>query len=199
MALDVIKLKDGLREAFSKGRETSKNHKGENELKYGKMDIAEEIAKTIVTYASDAEILILPGPLMIPGSPPVADLVNIGKKLTVSSSTIGEAALKLSIYNSINTLDSTMSKFSLGITSYIATSFINFGDNIGNTAIGSTILPIPINFIPVKSLGLGGGSEEEIIELMSAIIDSGFKTSLFSGTCTTISAGIGPVISQKLL
>ena len=83
MALDRQKLYDGLISAYEKGRETkavSGGEDGEVESVHDKGDVAGFIADAIVSYASDAEIMLLTGPFLIPAAPsPIPDPANMGQ------------------------------------------------------------------------------------------------------------------------
>ena len=201
MALDRQKLYDGLLSAFKKGRETSSVSNGvpgEVEAKYNKSDVAGFIADAIVDYASDAEILLLPGPFLIPSASPVPDPANLGRKVKVKTASAGKSALKASIRSSFETRDPVMSLITAGIMVYIPASFTVFSST-GNTATGATAPTVPPVLAPCTAAGLAGASEEKVVDLMATIIHSSFKAAIFSGTGLTVVGGTGPVISQPLL
>jgi hypothetical protein len=202
MALDSQKLIDGLKEAFEKGKETqdvSGGEDGEVEAKYTEGDVAGFLADAIVDYASDAEILLLPGPLMIPAAPPVPDIPNLGSLLQPQTTDVGKPILKASIEASFTTKDPIMSLITTGITSYIAISFTSFMGFPGNTAVGTTVpVFIPV-LAPCTALGMAGAEQDEIIELMAVLIHTAFKSSVFNGSAISVFGGIGPIIAQPLL
>ena len=203
MALDKQKLYDGLIEAFEKGTETqsvSGGEEGETESKYSKGDVAGFIADAIVSYASDAEILLLTGPFLIPAAPsPIPDAANTGQKVKVKTADIGKPALKSAIEASFNSMDPVMGLITTGIMAYIPASFTVFQGTTGNVATGATAPTIPPVLAPCTALGMAGSEKEDIVNLMANIIHATFKASIFNGVGTTVAAGVGPVIAQPLL
>ena len=203
MALDRDKLRDGLLNAFEKGRETktvSGGEEGEVEPVHTSSDVAGFIADAIVSYASDAEILLLTGPFLIPAAPsPIPDPANIGQKVTVKTADTGRSALKAAILSSFQTKDPVMGLVTAGIMAYIPSSFTVFQSLVGNTATGATVPTVPPVFVPCTALGLAGGSEADIVDLMATIIHASFKASIFNGAGITVAGGAGPVIAQSLL
>lgn len=201
MALDQQKLYAGLTEAFDKGIETIpvSGSAGQTESKYSKGEIAGFIADAIVDYASDAEILLLPGPLMIPAPTPVPDVANLGSVLKAQTFDIGKPLLKASIEASFTTKDPVMSLITTGVVSYIATSFTVFTGFPGNTATGTTLPVITPVLAPCTALGMAGSEQDKIIDLMAFIIHTAFKSSVFNGSAVSVFGGIGPIIAQPLL
>ena len=128
MALDRQKLYDGLISAYEKGRETKAvpgGEDGEVESVHDKGDVAGFIADAIVSYASDAEIMLLTGPFLIPAAPsPIPDPANMGQKVKVQTAETGKAALKSSIEASFSAQDPVMGLITAGIMAYIPSSFV---------------------------------------------------------------------------
>ena len=203
MALDRQKLYDGLISAYEKGRETravSGGEDGEVESVHDKGDVAGFIADAIVSYASDAEIMLLTGPFLIPAAPsPIPDPANMGKKVKVQTAETGKAALKSSIEASFSAQDPVMGLITAGIMAYIPSSFTAFSSTIGNSAVGATAPTVPPVLAPVVALGLAGGEEADIVDLMATIIHASFKAAIFNGVGTTVAGGVGPVVAQMLL
>ena len=78
-------------------------------------------------------------------------------------------------------------------------SFTAFSSNTGNTATGVTAPTVPPILAPCMAIGLAGGSEADIVDLMATIIHASFKASLFTGLALTVAGGSGPVTAQPLL
>lgn len=203
MALDRNKLRDGLLDAFGKGRETksvSGGEEGEVEPVHSTNDVAGFIADAIVSYASDAEILLLTGPFLIPAAPsPIPDPANMGQKVKVKTADVGRSALQSAIFASFSSKDPVMGLVTTGIMAYIPASFTAFQSMIGNSATGAAAPTVPPVFAPCTALGLAGGSEADIVDLMATIIHTSFKASIFNGVGITIAGGVGPVVAQPLL
>jgi len=203
MALDRQKLYDGLLSAYEKGRETkavSGGEEGEVESVHNESDVAGFITDAIVSYASDAEILLLTGPFLIPAAPsPIPDPANMGQKVKVSTAESGKAALKSAIQSSFSSKDPVMSLITAGIMAYIPASFTSFSSSIGNSAVGATAPTVPPIFAPVTAAGLAGGEEADIVDIMATIIHASFKAAVFNGVGTTVAGGVGPVVAQMLL
>ena len=205
MALDKQKLFDGLKEAFSKGREveekTKKDSEGNDnkvsEAKNGQPDIAGFIADAIATYASDAEVLIV-APFVTPV--PAPDPSVVGAKLKVQTSQIGKEALKSVILTSMNIQDTAMLAITSGIIAYTAASFTVFANSAGTiTAAGASVMAVPPALISSLAVGLAGGSEDDVTNLMSTIIHASFMSAVFTGAGTNAAAGsTGPVVSTLM-
>ena len=203
MGLDRQKLYDGLLEAFEKGKETqgvSGGEDGEVEAKYTEGDVAGFIADAIVAYASDAEVMLLTGPFMIPAAPsPIPDPANMGQKVKVQTADVGKAALKSSIEASFSSGDPVMGLVTAGIMAYIPASFTAFQSTSGNMAAGATAPTVPPVLAPCTALGLAGSEEPDIVDLMATLIHASFMASLFNGVATTVAGGVGPVVAQPLM
>jgi len=203
MALDRGKLYDGLLDAFAKGKETksvSGGEEGEVEAKYTEGDVAGFLADAIVAYASDAEVMLLTGPFMIPAAPsPIPDPANMGQKVQVQTAETGKVALKSAIEASFASGDPVMGLVTAGIMAYIPASFTVFSSTIGNTATGATAPTVPPVLAPCIALGLAGSEEPDIVDVMATIIHASFMASLFNGAGITVAGGLGPVIAQPLM
>jgi len=206
MAYNSQKLTDGLKAAFEKGRETkgvSGGVDGEVEPKYTKDDIAGFIADTIVDFASDAEIIMLPGPFMMPnpsGTPPlIPDVGNMASVLKTQTAKAGHGILKSAFSASFAAKDPSWSAATAGIISYAATLTFFQGSPIPNLATGATIMVVPPVFASVTAAGLAGSDEDSCIQLMAIIIDTSFRSCIFNGAGITILAGAGPILGQPLI
>jgi len=203
MALNRQKLYDGLLDALEKGKETksvSGGEEGEVEAKHTEGDVAGFIADAIVDYASDAEILMLTGPFMIPVIPtPMADPVNIAQPVQVQTADVGKAPLKAAIEAGFAAGDPVMVGVTTGVMAYIPASLLVFQGSPGGVATGVTVPTVPPILAPCMALGLAGAGEPEIVNLMATIIHASFKASIFNGLGLTLAGGAGPVVGQPLL
>ena len=201
MALSKQKLVDGLKEAFDKAKEVEESTKkvdGKDvkvsDPKHNQDAIAGFIADAIVSYASDTEVLIA-APFVTPV--PAPDPSVVGSKLKVQTSQVGKEALKSVILASMNIQDTAMLAITSGIMAYAATSFTAFANSAGTiTAVGASGMVVPPAFISPLAVGLAGGSEDDVINLMSSIIHASFLSTAFTGAGTNAAAGsTGPVVS----
>jgi len=161
-------------------------------------EAAQYLAFAIVAYASSAEVICAPGPILIPGSPPLPSSAT-GRKVKVSTAEVGKTALWDSISSSFDLGLSTMSVASTGIVAYVASSFTVFSGG-GMTVSGAAVMPPPlINFLStIPPIGLNGASTEDIAAHMATVIDSAFKGTTFTGVCTAPDGGVGPVVGTLL-
>ena len=206
MAYNTQKLVDGIKAAFEKGRETqsvSGGEEGEVENKYTEGDVAGFIADAIVDFASDAEILLLPGPFLHPNPappPPVLpDVANMAALLKVQTAQAGHSILKAGFEASFAAGDPSMTPATAAIVSYAATLTFFQGSPLPNIATGVTAMAAPPIFAPVVAAGLAGADEDTCVQLMALIIDVSFRSCIFNGAGLTILAGAGPVLFQPLI
>tara|TARA_R110000851_G_scaffold107051_3_gene227049 strand:+ start:5234 stop:5791 length:558 start_codon:yes stop_codon:yes gene_type:complete len=184
--LNMEQLKSGLLDAFTAGAEGDES------------DAAAEIAAAIVEYASSAEILMLPGPILIPAAPPLPS-TGQGAMLAVATADTGKSLLEHSIKNQFAAQDPTMLILGLAIQMYVNTSFTVFSAQIGHTATGATLMVAPPVLAPVVAAGLSGQSAESCAGLMASIIHMSFKTSMFNGAGIAVDGGLGAVAAQLLI
>jgi len=202
MALSKQKLVDGLKDAFTKAKEveekTKKDSEG-NDVKVSEAinsqsDIAGFIADAIVSYAADAEVLVST-PFTTPV--PAPDPSVVGAKLKVQTSQVGKEALKSAVLASMNTQDAAMLAVTNGIIAYTLASFTVFANSAGTiTASGASAMVVPPALISTLAVGLAGGSEDDVINLMSTIIHASFVSTTFTGVgVNATAASTGPVVS----
>ncbi len=197
MALDKDKLEQGLIDALKKGEETqsvSGGEEGEVEPKYTEGDIAGFIADAIVDYASDAEVM-LAGPILIPGAPPVPSSA-IGSKVKTTMADVGKSALKSAISSGFAVGDAPLAMMTVGIVAYLAT-FTVFSAS-GNTATGGTI-PIP-PMLSAASMNVQNneGSLEDWCSAVASAIHTSFTTSMFGGAVVASDGGVGASVPSPL-
>jgi len=202
MALSKQKLVDGLKEAFTKAKEVEESTKkvdGKDvkvsEAKNSQSDIAGFIADAIVSYASDAEVLVS-APFATPVPAPDASVV--GKKLKVQTAQAGKPALQSTILTSMNTQDVAMTAITSGIMAYTAASFIAFtGTTV--TAAGAAVMAVPPLLVVPLAVGIGGGEEDDVINAMATVIHTSFLGSTFTGAgSNTAPPSTGAVVSTLM-
>jgi hypothetical protein len=199
MALSKQKLVDGLKDAFTKAKEVEESTKkvdGKDvkvsEAKNSQSDIAGFIADAIVSYASDAEVLVST-PFATPVPAPDASVV--GKKLKVQTAQAGKSTLQSAILTSMNTQDVAMTVITSGIVAYTAASFIAFAGGTV-TAAGAAVMAVPPLLVTSLAVGIGGGEEDDVINAMATVIHASFLGTLFTGAgANTAPASAGPVVS----
>ena len=185
--LDMNQLEFGIKLAFGVGEDGGDSDEG-----------AVELADAIVKYGSKADILLLPGPILIPGAPPVPSSAN-GAKATVQSAESGRAALESGLKAQFNAGDPTMMLMSMAIMTYVNTSFFAFKATAGHMATGMTAMASPPDFTPVKNAGLAGEDSNFCAKMMAGIIHFAFQTSIFNGAAVAADGGLGAVTGQKLM
>lgn len=160
-------------------------------------DVADAISDAITDYAADAEIVCLPGPILIPGAPPVVSSA-FGSKQPLVDETIGKAALTAAINAQFEAQDPTMMVMANGIVAYVAATFVAFSATgmappMGDMVTGVTVMSVPPPLTPVVPAGLAGAEIEQIAAQMASIIHASFKASIFTGLCAAKDLGAGPV------
>ena len=191
MALDKQKLVDGLKDAFTKARDP--------EAKNSQPDIAGFIADAIITYASDAEIMIpIPSTLLMPPAAP--DTASAGAKLKVKTAQVGKPVLQAAILTSMNTQDVAMTAITSGIVAYVAASFIAFANSINTiTGAGVAVMAVPPLLVAPLAIGMAGGEEDDVINAMATVIHASFLVTLFTGVGTnTAPPAAGPIVSTLM-
>ena len=160
-------------------------------------EVADALASAIVSYSSEAQILMLPGPIQIPGSPPVTS-TGQGATLLITTAQTGKRALKQGIRLQFSEEDPTLGIMAKAIQEYVNTSFTTFAAPVGHAAVGSTVMASPPRLELVLAGGLAGNSLAESAALMAKLIHEAFQVSVFSGAGTAADAGVGTVSGQKL-
>ena len=197
MALSESKLRSEIKNAFKKGKEL-RNDKP----RYTKNDVANFLADAIVSYASDAEIQIsAPSTLLstVPATLGTPDVASSGQRLSVANPQPGKASLASSIVVSFNAMDVGMVVLTPAIVAYAATLF-SFKNTAGTiTATGASVMAAPPVLAPALAIGAGGGSEDDVVRMMSSIIHASFKSVLFTGVGNNIAPlATGPVIGPLI-
>tara|TARA_R100000008_G_scaffold73699_1_gene52240 strand:+ start:37 stop:618 length:582 start_codon:yes stop_codon:yes gene_type:complete len=181
MALDENKLKQALIDNYQNIKDNRLSIK----------DSADGMAKAIVDYATDAEVIIN-APPTIPGSPPVPDTSVVGKKAKVTTPTIGQRALQIGILGSltemINGDDDEMALLTTSIVIFAAT-FLNYKSSSGTLVKGTTLMSSPPILKSAIEKGMKGGKLEDVVGEMTRIINKSFKTTIFTGVVTNPSTG----------
>jgi hypothetical protein len=188
MALNVSNLKNDIKDAFQHGLDGGTS-----------AEVAQFLAHAIVSYASEAEILVS-GPVIIP--PPVSAPSSAnGRKVKVTTAASTILALQTQIANSLTAGDQ-YALMSSGIIAYAATSFTNFADPSIGTCPGAALMAIPPVFAPVIAAGMAATSDSPVIEktsdIMSKIIHASFLSTMFTGVCTAVDLGVGPAIGPLM-
>ena len=162
-------------------------------------EAAEKFASAIVSYASKAEVICAPGPILIPGTPPVPSSAN-GQMVKVSTADVGKVALEQAFAASFEAEDKELSIAADGVIAYVASSFTVFSGN-GITVTGAAVMPPP----PIKAMGFlppvgvnGGASVEEMASLFAGVINTAFLATTFAGACVAPDGGLGPVAGTLL-
>jgi len=181
MGLDRQKLYDGLVDAYNQGAEVSSE------------EVAGLIASAIENYASDAEFMLAPGPMLIPTTPPVAS-TSQNAMVTVQTSDLGTVALKAAILGGFTAGDSLLAAMTAGIVAYVAASFTSFmGSPVAHTAIGVALMSIPPVLSPTIAIGLAGGEMEAVADAQATAIHAAFLATIFTGAGTGLDGGLGAV------
>lgn len=187
MALSKSELESDILDGFKTGLEGASVR-----------EAAQFFAFAILAYASSAEIICAPGPILIPAAPPVPSSAN-GQLVTVQTYELGKNALWDAIEASFVATDASMSIAAAGIVLYVASSFTVFSGN-GITVTGAALMPPPL--IQVLStappVGVSGASVEDQAALMASIIHGAFLGTTFTGFCLAPDGGVGPVISTLI-
>jgi hypothetical protein len=185
MALKLSILVAGIESAFTNGIEGADVEA-----------VIEEITTTIVLYSTGAEILMLPGPIQIPGSPPVPS-TGQGATLKVTTTETGRDALKKGIKEQFEEGDPTFMKMAVAVQAYVNASFTIFSA-AGHTATGTTTMSAPPALTAVLVDGLAGSSVIETAGMIAALIHTSYMGSVFSGAGTAVDGGLGTVSGQTL-
>jgi len=187
MALDKIKLENGLNDAFKQVQET----------KYkaailGSLDASKRISSAIVDYAKDAEVIVTVPPFT-PATTPYPKTAVIGKKVKVKTAMVGKLPLQGIIFSNFE-LDSVITRkflllFSAAIVVYATTSFTAFskGSIMG---AGASVMSLPPFLQPATKKGEDGGGVQAVVKEMANIIHRSFKATVFTGTVIAGSAVI---------
>ena len=187
MALNKNTLKQNLIDNFTNVRDNVKSQK----------DSADRLAQAIVDYAKDAEVMVATPFVITVGGAPDASVV--GQKLKVGSVAVGKQALVSQIMTSFKLMDPTMNLISLSIVTFAAL-MLNFSNATKTiNAVGATVMAAPPIFLPSTKKGMDGGSIVDVCNEMAKVIDTSFKTSIFSGAGTNATAVSVGVVSGTLV
>ena len=187
MALNKNTLKQNLIDNFTDVRDNVKSQK----------DSADGLAQAIVDYAKDAEVMVATPFVITVGGAPDASVV--GQKLKVGSVAVGKQALVSQIMTSFKLMDPTMNLISLSIVTFAAL-MLNFSNATKTiNAVGATVMAAPPIFLPSTKKGMDGGSIVDVCNEMAKVIDTSFKTSIFSGAGTNATAVSVGVVSGTLV
>lgn len=187
MALVKKTLEDDILDGFNAGLDGA-----------SRREAAQYLAFAILAYASEAEVICAPGPILIPGAPPVPSSAT-GRKVKVATADVGKMALWDSISANFDAELADMSIAAAGIVAYVASSFTVFSGG-GITVTGAAVMPPPlINLLStVPQVGLDTGDSQKVAEKMATVIDSAFKGTMFTGVCTAPDGGVGPVVGTLI-
>ena len=182
--LDASQLEQDIKKAFAAGVDGADSD-----------SIAAKLADAIVSYASGAEILMLPGPIMIPlPTPPVAS-AGQGASLTLSTADAGRSALESGIKSQFAAKDPTLNIMAIAIQAYVLT-FTAFQAAAGHSALGATVMPVTPLLAAVTAAGIAGQDSDACAKLMADIIHASFLLTIFTGTGLAVDTGAGPVVQN---
>ena len=186
MGLNVSDLKSDIIDAYQHGMDGG-----------SAAEVAQYLAFAIVSYVSEAEIICLPGPILIPVVPTPVPSSVMGRKVKILSATAmaGAGPLQSQILASFNAMDQ-LSLMSTGIVTYASTLTTFASPSIG-AVTGASVMAIPPVFAPVIAAGMSATGEDPVIDktsdIMSKIIHASFMSTIFTGVCTAVDGGVGPV------
>ncbi len=196
MGLDKNKLKQGLIDNYNSGAQDGERTQ---------QDSSKEMARVIVDYASDAELIIVGSPPLIPVPPPAVptpDASVMGKKVKVATAKSGEKVLQSGIDGSFTAQDPTLMLMATAIQSYVPMSFTAFGNKSKTVNVtGAAVMAVPPLLSPASAKGMAGGSVEDVSDVMATAIHTAFLATLFTGSVVHLSSGavIPGVISGTLI
>ena len=196
MGLDKNKLKQGLIDNYNSGAQDGERTQ---------QDSSKEMARVIVDYASDAELIIVGSPPLIPVPPPAVptpDASVMGKKVKVATAKSGEKVLQSGIDGSFTAQDPTLMLMATAIQSYVPMSFTAFGNKSKTVNVtGAAVMAVPPLLSPASAKGMAGGSVEDVSDVMATAIHTAFIATLFTGSVVHISSGavIPGIISGTLI
>ena len=196
MGLDKNKLKQGLIDNYNSGAQDGERTQ---------QDSSKEMARVIVDYASDAELIIVGSPPLIPVPPPAVptpDASVMGKKVKVATAKSGEKVLQSGIDGSFTAQDPTLMLMATAIQSYVPMSFTAFGNKSKTVNVtGAAVMAVPPLLSPASAKGMAGGSVEDVSDVMATAIHTAFIATLFTGSVVHLSSGavIPGLISGTLI
>ena len=196
MGLDKNKLKQGLIDNYNSGAQDGERTQ---------QDSSKEMARVIVDYASDAELIIVGSPPLIPVPPPAVptpDASVMGKKVKVATAKSGEKVLQSGIDGSFTAQDPTLMLMATAIQSYVPMSFTAFGNKSKTINVtGAAVMAVPPLLSPASAKGMAGGSVEDVSDVMATAIHTAFIATLFTGSVVHLSSGavLPGVISGTLI
>jgi hypothetical protein len=158
--------------------------------------VAKGLTSAIVSYSSSAQILMLPGPIVIPagGVPSIGQ----GALLTVLTAEVGRSALEAEILSQLLAKDPTLGIMSKAIQKYVST-FTAFQAIAGHTATGVTVMAVQPALIGVITAGVAGADLITSATQMATLIHAAYLTSVFNGVGLASDTGVGPVAAQVLM
>jgi len=181
MALNSGNLEADLKSAFQSGMDGASSD-----------DVAASIADAIVAYGSGATVFMLPGPILIPGAPPIPS-TGMGQTLDSALHDSGWMALFSGIKSQHDSQDATYMTMAIAVQTFVNTSFTLFQHSIGHMATGATVMAAPPALSSVPPAGLGGASMDAIAAQMASLIHASFLSSIFTGAGVAIDGGLGLV------
>ena len=196
MGLDKNKLKQGLIDNYNSGAQDGERTQ---------QDSSKEMARVIVDYASDAELIIVGSPPLIPVPPPAVPTPDgsvMGKKVKVATAKSGEKVLQSGIDGSFTAQDPTLMLMATAIQSYVPMSFTAFGNKSKTINVtGAAVMAVPPLLSPASAKGMAGGSVEDVSDVMATAIHTAFIATLFTGSVVHLSSGavLPGVISGTLI
>ena len=196
MGLDKNKLKQGLIDNYNSGAQDGERTQ---------QDSSKEMARVIVDYASDAELIIVGSPPLIPVPPPAVPTPDgsvMGKKVKVATAKSGEKVLQSGIDGSFTAQDPTLMLMATAIQSYVPMSFTAFGNKSKTINVtGAAVMAVPPLLSPASAKGMAGGSVEDVSDVMATAIHTAFIATLFTGSVVHLSSGavIPGLISGTLI
>ena len=199
MGLDKNKLKQGLIDNYNSGAQDGERTQ---------QDSSKEMARVIVDYASDAELIIVGSPPLIPVPPPAVptpDASVMGKKVKVATAKSGEKVLQSGIDGSFTAQDPTLMLMATAIQSYVPMSFTAFNNKSilppTINVTGAAVMAVPPLLSPASAKGMAGGSVEDVSDVMATAIHTAFIATLFTGSVVHLSSGavIPGLISGTLI
>ena len=194
--MDKNKLKQGLIDNYNSGAQDGERTQ---------QDSSKEMARVIVDYASDAELIIVGSPPLIPVPPPAVptpDASVMGKKVKVATAKSGEKVLQSGIDGSFTAQDPTLMLMATAIQSYVPMSFTAFGNKSKTINVtGAAVMAVPPLLSPASAKGMAGGSVEDVSDVMATAIHTAFLATLFTGSVVHLSSGdvLPGVISGTLI
>ena len=180
MALVSSDLQSNLKNAFQSGMDGASSD-----------EVAASVTDAIVSYASGATILMVPGPILIPAAPTPVPSTGQNQMLESALHETGRATLLSGIQGQFSSQDATLMTMALAIQTYANTSFTLFQSTIGHMATGATVMAVPPALSTIAPAGLAGSSLDDTASQMATLIHAAFIASIFTGSGVAIDGGLG--------